>query len=239
MKKDMKKILHQEVECCNECYFFTYVWQQKYRRQVRHRHVTPAYVCDHPYRFMLELPNTILVEGEEIDLKKDPRGLDQEFPRIEFPKWCPLKDKIDQGVRVGVTAIVVRNDKVLLGLRGDTCETARNQWAFPGGRMDYGEHPNAAISREIEEETGMTVKRKYLGYLTWMNEFFPDNNKHYISLVFATEKAIGQPKIIEPDKCKEWKWFDPYELPQNTFWACRENVERYRNHIRGFVDFWQ
>ncbi len=230
----MKKILSQEVEFCNECYFFTYVWQQKYKRQVRHRFVTPAYICDHPYRSMLELPNTILVEGEKIDLKKpDCKERSQKFPRIEFPKWCPLKDKVDQGVKASVTGIIVRNGKVLLGLRSEKCETARNQWAYPGGRMDYGEHPLTALLREIDEETTMTGKVGSIEFLIWMNEFFPDDNKHYISLVFLVKDIIGQPKITEPDKCKEWKWFDPNDIPENTFWACRENIKRYKNRIKG------
>ena len=140
-------------------------------------------------------------------------------------------DIIDPGVRTGVTGIIIRDGKVLLGLRGDGCQTARNEWAYPGGRMDYGQNPIENLIREIDEETKMEVKEEDIEFLTWMNEFFPDDGKHYISLVFFVKNSKGDPVLTEPDKCKEWDWFDPNDLPENTFWACRENIERYKDRI--------
>jgi 8-oxo-dGTP diphosphatase len=179
-----------------------------------------VYVCEHPARFLLELPNLIVAEqGDDI---KD----------IPFPKWCPIEDKVDPGVRVGVTGIIVRDGKVLLGLRGDGCQTARNEWAYPGGRMDYGEDPLTSLPREIQEETTMLVEAEDLEFLTWMNEFFPEDKKHYVSLVFMVNGVAGVPIVTEPDKCKEWKWFDPDDIPDNTFWACKKNIEKYKNKIK-------
>ena len=137
----------------------------------------------------------------------------------------------DPGVRVGATGIIVRNGKVLLGLRGDKCQTARNEWAFPGGRMDYGEDPLTTLSREILEETTLIVQKEDLEFLIWTNEFFPDDKRHYISLVFLVKSSQGEPKNTEPDKCKEWKWFYPKSMPKNTFWACKENIEKYKDQI--------
>ena len=147
-------------------------------------------------------------------------------------KKLNINDIHDQGVKVGVIAIIARNGKVLLGLRGDDCETARNEWAYSGGRMDYGEDPFTSIQREIEEETTMISKKKSLEFLTWTNDFSPDDNKHYISLVFFAKSLQGEPKITEPDKCKEWKWFDPDNLPDNIFWVAKLNIERYKERIK-------
>ena len=149
-----------------------------------------------------------------------------------IPEWCPLNDYQDPGVKVGITGIIVRNNKVLLGLRGLECQTARNEWAYPGGRMDYGEDPETTLPREILEETTMIVQKENLEFLIWMNEFFPDDEKHYVSLVFLVKNSQGEPQITEPDKCKEWKWFDPDDLPKNTFWAARANIEKYKNRIK-------
>ena len=145
-----------------------------------------------------------------------------------------LDDYKDPGVKTGVTAIIVRDGKILLGLRGDTCETAKNQWAYPGGRMDYGEDPLTSIKREVHEESELIIMKDSFEFLTWANEYFPEEEKHYISLVFFARgvQVIGEPKRIEPDKCKEWKWFDPDNLPDNTFWAAKMNIEKYRDKIK-------
>jgi 8-oxo-dGTP diphosphatase len=138
----------------------------------------------------------------------------------------------DPGVKVGVTSIIVREGKILLGLRGDACETARNEWAYPGGRMDYGEDPITSIAREVHEETFMYVRKKDIKFLTWVNEFFPEDNKHYVSLVFWMTNLKGDPIVTEKDKCKEWRWFDPDDLPDNTFWASKLNIKKYRDRIK-------
>ncbi len=152
--------------------------------------------------------------------------------KIGVPKWCPLDDAKDQGVKVGCTAILVRDGKVLLGLRGEGCETARNEWACPGGRMDYGENPITTICREVEEETDIEIQKKDVEYLCFVNEFFPEDNKHYISFVYFITNIKSDPKITEPDKCKEWKWFDPDNLPKNTLWTAMEKIEKNKDKIK-------
>jgi len=223
--KKMKEI-NIEIPSCECCMFFTKMWKTTpsnlFERMMgrKYKNKEDVYVCEHPVVWLVDLHNLIIAEqGDDI---KD----------IPFPKFCPLKDQVDPGVRVGVTGIMVRDGKVLLGLRGDKCQTARNEWAYPGGRMDYGEDPLTTLPREIKEETNMLVKKEDLKFLTWMNEFFPEDKKHYVSLVFLVAGAAGFPIVTEPDKCKEWKWFDPDDIPDNTFWACKKNIEKYKNEIK-------
>jgi 8-oxo-dGTP diphosphatase len=56
----------------------------------------------------------------------------------------------------GIPAVSValkRGDTLLLVKRAN--EPAKNQWAFPGGRVERGEKLEAAARRELLEETGM------------------------------------------------------------------------------------
>ena len=45
----------------------------------------------------------------------------------------------------------------LLTRRTATLKNHRGQWALPGGRIDDGESPEAAVRREIEEEIGLAL----------------------------------------------------------------------------------
>ncbi len=53
-----------------------------------------------------------------------------------------------------VAALIVRDDKILV------CQRTRHQtmplkWEFPGGKIEDGEEPHAALARELEEELGI------------------------------------------------------------------------------------
>jgi 8-oxo-dGTP diphosphatase len=57
--------------------------------------------------------------------------------------------------RVGVGVIVLDGAQVLLIRRGKPPKM--NQWSLPGGHLELGETLRAAASREVQEETGLSV----------------------------------------------------------------------------------
>jgi ADP-ribose pyrophosphatase YjhB (NUDIX family) len=57
--------------------------------------------------------------------------------------------------RVGVGVIVLNGAQVLLIRRGKPPKM--NQWSLPGGHLELGETLHAAASREVQEETGLSV----------------------------------------------------------------------------------
>ncbi|CAN5645775.1 NUDIX hydrolase [soil metagenome] len=54
---------------------------------------------------------------------------------------------------VGVGAIVVRDDRLLVVKRGR--EPSRGRWSVPGGRLEFGETLESGAVRELAEETGL------------------------------------------------------------------------------------
>jgi ADP-ribose pyrophosphatase YjhB (NUDIX family) len=58
--------------------------------------------------------------------------------------------------RVGVGAVIVEGDRVLLVQRGN--EPGRGLWAIPGGVLELGETVADAVRREIAEETGLEIE---------------------------------------------------------------------------------
>jgi 8-oxo-dGTP diphosphatase len=91
-----------------------------------------------------------------------------------------IKPHYPQQPVVGVGAVVFRGGEVLLVRRGQ--EPARGSWSLPGGLVQLGETLEAAIQRELAEETGLTVT--LLGISSGVERIFPDHDGriayHYV-----------------------------------------------------------
>ena len=97
-----------------------------------------------------------------------------------------------QWPQLGVGAIVVRQDRVLLVQRGR--EPGRGEWAIPGGKVKAGESLRAATEREILEETGIRI---VAGELAWHFEYIDHDDSgalqyHYVVLDFFGRYLDGE-----------------------------------------------
>jgi 8-oxo-dGTP diphosphatase len=70
--------------------------------------------------------------------------------------WIEVKNSID-----AAAGIIVRDDgRFLLGQRPQG-SFYPGYWEFPGGKVEPGESPAGALSRELDEELGLRVERLY------------------------------------------------------------------------------
>jgi 8-oxo-dGTP diphosphatase len=58
--------------------------------------------------------------------------------------------------RIGVGAVILHDDKVLLVRRGQS--PSFGKWTLPGGLVELGESSREAIAREILEECGIKIR---------------------------------------------------------------------------------
>jgi 8-oxo-dGTP diphosphatase len=118
---------------------------------------------------------------------------------------------------VGVGVLVRRQGLVLLGQRIGA--HGAGSWALPGGHLEFGESPEDCAAREVKEETGLTIHALHRG--PWTNDLFEAEARHYVTLFLRAEAGPGEPRVMEPDKCLGWAWFDWDRLPQPLFVPLR------------------
>ena len=136
-------------------------------------------------------------------------------------------------VRVGVGVYIFnKNDQLLLGLRQGSHDSGT--WCPPGGHLEFGESNEQAAIREVKEETGLIISTDDIYFENITNDFYPDINKHYITLHLFCKKYKGEPKVMEPEKCVAWKWFDLNDLPQNLMLPVKNFLKAY--HLKSSSD---
>ncbi len=114
---------------------------------------------------------------------------------------------------VGVAVVVRRNGRLLLGKRKNS--HGAGCWQFPGGHLEFAESIEQCAVREIFEETGLRIKNLRLGPYT--NDFFQQEQKHYITLFVIADYDSGEVSLKEPEKCETWEWIDPRRPPRPLF----------------------
>jgi len=98
-----------------------------------------------------------------------------------------------------VAAVVVRDGRVLLTRRNEGAHLA-GHWELPGGKMEAGESPAEALSRELEEELGA---RASIGAPFAFNYHeYPDPR---VLLLTYLASLHDEPR---PIGCAEIGWFD-------------------------------
>ncbi|MDQ1121659.1 NUDIX domain-containing protein [Microbacterium trichothecenolyticum] len=109
---------------------------------------------------------------------------------------------------VGVTAVIVRGDEILLGRRSDSGRLT------PITRIvDPGEEPADAAAREAEEEAGVRID---VDRLTWVHQiprvtYENGDQSDYLDLVFACTWVSGEPEPVDGEMT-EVGWFPVDEV---------------------------
>jgi ADP-ribose pyrophosphatase YjhB (NUDIX family) len=133
--------------------------------------------------------------------------------------------------RVGVGAVVLDGDRVLLIRRGRP--PAQGQWSLPGGLVRLGERLEDAVVREVEEECGLRVS--LLGVCGVVDRIVPAGLEpgersgairyHWVIVDYAASVAGGELRAGSDADDAEWVRLDA--LPRRATTAgIGDMVER-------------
>jgi 8-oxo-dGTP diphosphatase len=119
--------------------------------------------------------------------------------------------------QVGVGVVVIRDGKVLLGLRRGS--HGAGTWAPPGGHLEWGKTVENCARREVKEETGLQLGVVSPGPYT--NDVMIAEGKHYVTCFVEAAALASDVQVLEPTKCERWGWFAWSEMPDELFQPLR------------------
>ncbi len=103
-------------------------------------------------------------------------------------------------VLVSAVALVDRDARILLARR-PAGKSMAGLWEFPGGKVEAGEKPEAALIRELKEELGIDVTESCLAPLTFASHAYDDF--HLLMPLYVCRRWKG---IVSPREGQELKW---------------------------------
>lgn len=102
-------------------------------------------------------------------------------------------------VLVSAVALIDRDSRLLLAQRPEG-KSMSGLWEFPGGKVEPGETPEAALIRELHEELGIETWQSCLAPLTFASHSYEDF--HLLMPLFACRKWQGTPESREGQALK-------------------------------------
>ena len=110
---------------------------------------------------------------------------------------------------VSAVALIDAEGRILLAQRPEGKSLA-GLWEFPGGKVEPGETPEAALIRELKEELGIDTWQSCLAPLTFASHSYDDF--HLLMPLFA---------------CRRWQGIASPQEGQKLAWVRAQNLRDY------------
>jgi 8-oxo-dGTP pyrophosphatase MutT (NUDIX family) len=107
-----------------------------------------------------------------------------------------------------VRLIIPDEDGKVLILKRARTAYGEGGWCLPGGKIDYGELVEQAVSKELQEETALECERAR--FLFYQDSLPPEpGSMHCINLYF--ECSVAGDLTMNPES-SDWAWIGPDQL---------------------------
>lgn len=127
------------------------------------------------------------------------------------PRSGPLAGPLaEPALLVVAAALVDTQGRVLMQQRPVHSEHG-GLWEFPGGKLEPGEGPGAALARELHEELAITVAPEALIALGFAATEVRQGRRSVVLLLYGCSVWSGEPVSQEGALCT---WYDPDDIAQ-------------------------
>lgn len=109
-------------------------------------------------------------------------------------------------VLVSAVALIDADGRVMLTQRPEGKDMA-GLWEFPGGKIEAGETPEAALTREMREELAIEICERCASPLTFVSHAY--ENFHLLMMLYVCRKWEGIPT---PQEGQRITWKFPHEM---------------------------
>lgn len=120
-------------------------------------------------------------------------------------RWRPDADKFEEThppiATVGALIFNAKNEALMI-----RTHKWSDKWGIPGGKIKWGETSEAALRREIQEETGLKVTGIQFVLVQdciHSKEFYRD--AHFVLLNY-TCRCVGKPRVVLNEEGQEYRW---------------------------------
>ena len=113
----------------------------------------------------------------------------------------------DKPLLLVVACALVDTDRRVLIAQRPEGKSMAGLWEFPGGKVEAGETPEAALIRELSEELGIETKQACLAPLSFVSHAY--ESIHLLMPLYVCRKWQGTPQAREQQALK---WVRPQAL---------------------------
>lgn len=122
-------------------------------------------------------------------------------------------------MRLVVAAVIERSDRRLLICQRRRNDTSPLKWEFPGGKVESGESPEAALTRELREELAVTLS-KCVEIGRTRQKYAPTSEE--LEIRFYAASIVE--KDLTPKAFEQIAWVLPRELGNYDFLAANAQL---------------
>ena len=119
---------------------------------------------------------------------------------------------------------ILPDGRIVLIRRRDT-----DRWALPGGIVDWGEDLTTAATRELSEETGLTLT--IVGRLIGVYSHAERDPRFHSICVALSAQVIGEMRTYDPDEVIGVKAFVVDELPLEQL--DHDHTQQLKDYLAG------